>query len=161
MIVLIRIDERLVHGQVAVGWNAAVQPTNFIVIDDEIAAVDWEAELVLAGVPDGTAGEVVTLSDAIARWESWRTDAERHLILVAGPAPLLALVASGIVIPEANVGGVHRRTGRIEYAPYVHLDESEFAACRALCEAGVRLEGRDVPTARGIDLCRRIMPKER
>lgn len=161
MIVLIRIDERLIHGQVAVGWNGAVHPTNFIVIDDDIAAVDWETELVLAGIPDGTTGEVVTLETAIEQWETWRTDSERHLVLVAGPAPLVSLGEAGIVIAEVNVGGLHQRAGRSEFASYVHLDAAEILACQKLCEMGVRLDARDVPTARSIDICRRIMAKER
>lgn len=161
MIAMIRIDERLVHGQVAVGWNATVRPTSFIVIDDEIAGVDWEAELVLAGIPEGTTGAVVTLSDAITTWESWRADSERHFVLVASFVPLVTLIGAGCSVDEVNVGGLHKREGRTEYAPYVHLDATELDACRALCAQGVRLDVRDVPTARAVDICRRVTPKER
>jgi len=65
VILLVRVDERLIHGQVTVAWRGALDLDAFAVVDDELAGSDWEKDLVLASAPEGTAAEVVTVTDAV------------------------------------------------------------------------------------------------
>ncbi len=153
MIVLVRIDERLIHGQVVAAWAPTLNPTSYEVVDDGVAESDWEAELVLAGVPDECVGNVFTTVEATERWPVWSADEQRRFVLVSEPQTLVKLVESGAGLDRINVGGLHARPGRKEYAAYVHLDPDELSACRALCAAGIALEGQDVPMARMIALC--------
>lgn len=157
MIVLVRVDERLIHGQVVVGWRGALDPTALVVVDDGVAASDWERELVMSGVPDGLCGEVVTVSAAAAAWETWRQDAERRLVLVQSVHTVAAMIDAGIALGQVNMGGLHKRPGRREFLAYVYLDDAEVVACRRLCAAGVRLEARNVPGAGAVDFCRRLL----
>ena len=161
MIVLVRLDERLIHGQVVIGWRNAARPSWYHVIDDEIAESDWEAELVLAGVPDGTQGEVCTISQAVGKWSEWVADTQRHMVLVQSPATLCALHDAGVGLDDVNAGGMHGRVDRTEITPYIHLDEDELNDCRRLCEAGIVLEARDLPTTAGVDLCPLLATKGR
>lgn len=161
MILLVRVDERLIHGQVVVGWHGVLNATVFVVVDDGIVSTDWERELVVAGVPEGTRGEVHPVSEAVRAWESWHSDAERRIVLFQDFHPVAALVDAGVTLPEVNVGGLHQRRGRREFLSYVYLDEEEVAVCVRLCAAGVRLEARNVPSAGGVDLCRRLPARER
>ena len=154
MIVLVRVDEKLIHGQVVVGWGSALELTDFVVVDDAIAADDWERELVLAGVPDGKRGAVHTVSEAAEEWPAWADDVERRVVLVEGVQTLVLLADAGIALDEVNVGGLRKRPGRREFLQFVQLDEEEYAAALGLCERGVRLEGRDMPGAHAVDVCR-------
>ena len=158
MIVLVRLDERLIHGQVVVGWSS-LAATAFVVVDDPVVASDWERDLVLAGVPDDAAGDVVTVAEAIEAWPEWRSDKERRLIIVQSVRTLDDLLAGGVPLGHVNVGGLHQRPGRREFLTYVHLDPAELAACRRLCHAGVHLEARNVPGACGVDLCAMVAGK--
>lgn len=159
MIVLVRIDERLIHGQVVVGWGGKLRPTRYTVIDDDLAESEWEVELVLSGIPDGATGDVLRISEAAERWQRWESDDERRLLLVQSPRSIVSLMDAGAPISQVNFGGMHKRTGRQEHLPYIHLDENEAADCAALCERGVILRGQDVPTASATDLCARLRGK--
>jgi len=156
VILLVRVDERLIHGQVVVAWGSILEPTDYVVVDDAIAASDWEPDLVLAGVPDDTRGEVVTVADAATAWDTWRQDAKRRIVLVQSVHTLVSLLDSGVAVGRANIGGLRRRPGRRQFLPYVQLDAAEIAACRRLCDAGVHLEGRDVPGTAPVDLCPQV-----
>ena len=160
MILLVRIDERLIHGQVAVTWRGALGATVFAVVDDEIASAGWERDLVVSGVPDGTRGEVFAVGQAAELWESWLSDGERRLVLFACVASAVALLEAGVRFDVLNVGGLHERPGRREFLPYVFLDEDEMALCRRLCGANVRLEARNVPSAGAVEICRRLEVRE-
>ncbi len=152
MIALVRVDERLIHGQVVVGW-CSLDPTQYVVVDDEIRASDWESDLIVAGVPDGAEGEVVTIADAAAAWGDWSADGQRRVVLVGSVRTLADLHDAGVPLPSVNVGGLHGGPGRQELLNYVHLTPDELAACRHVCQAGVRLEARDVPSSSAVDVC--------
>ena len=137
MLTLVRVDEKLLHGQVLVGWGSALGISNYVVVDDHIAADEWERDLVLAGLPPESAGEVVTTADAAAQWEAWRRDDVRRGVLVAGIIELAALADAGATLSEVNVGGLRQRAGRREFLSYVQLDADEQRAALSLCERGV------------------------
>ncbi len=153
MILLVRVDEKLIHGQVVVGWGSALEPDRYTVVDDAVAADDWERELVLSGVPEGVGGDVVTIRDAAADWQRWAEDDTRRIVLFEGLEAALGLVEEGVSVEAVNVGGLRARPGRKEFISYVQLDAAEQEAARRLCARGVALEARDVPGSRGVDLC--------
>ena len=80
MISLIRIDDRLIHGQVIVGWGIKLNPNKYVIIDDEIE--DWESELYLGCLEDESCGEVITTDDAVKRFQDWSESQEHIVILV-------------------------------------------------------------------------------
>ena len=153
MLVLIRVDEKLVHGQVVVGWGSALDISRYIVIDDEIASDEWQADLVLAGMPDDITGEVHSVDAARAQWTDWEADTIRTAVLAAGLETVVAMSDAGIPLEQINVGGLRKRPGRKEYLPYVQLDETELKNALHLCSNGVVLEARDVPGAHSVNLC--------
>lgn len=156
MILLVRVDERLIHGQVVVGWHGVLRATAFVVVDDGVASAEWERDLITAGVPQGVQSEVHSIHEACQAWESWRSDAERRIILFRDVRSVAALADGGVQLRELNIGGLHRRPGRREFLSYVCLDEEEISACVRLCAAGIKLEARNLPGANAVDLCRRL-----
>ncbi|HPC44152.1 MAG TPA: PTS sugar transporter subunit IIB [Candidatus Latescibacteria bacterium] len=156
MILLVRVDERLIHGQVTVAWRGALDLDAFAVVDDELAGSDWEKDLVLAAAPEGTVAEVVTVADAVRLWNDWKADTRRRMVLVQSFASARSICASGVDLGSLNVGGLHKREGRKEFLPYVWLDSAEMETCRYLCRSGVTLEARNVPATSGVNLCARI-----
>lgn len=155
MIVLVRIDERLIHGQVAVGWRGALDLDAFTVVDDELAASDWEKDLVLAAAPEGCVAEVFTTGDAANLWASWRSDAQRRIVLFQSLASIASVRDAGLGLGSVNVGGLHKRDGRKEFLSYVWLDDAEVEICKGLCRSGVMLEARNVPSTSSTNLCLR------
>ncbi|CAN5703215.1 PTS sugar transporter subunit IIB [soil metagenome] len=152
-IVLIRVDERLIHGQVVVGWGGRLQADRIVVIDDELALSSWEQELYRLGVPPEMEAFFVDVEEARNSVAEWRASPHRFILLVRNIPTLAALARDSLLGgEEVNLGGLHHATGRERHLPYLFLSSEERAALRGIAAAGVRIAARDVPTSRAIPL---------
>lgn len=151
-IVLFRVDERLIHGQVVVGW-AELHPDRIVVVDDDIAASDWEQELYAMGLPTEVTPEFEAVSAARGMLAGWRGAGERVLVLTRDVATMHKLAEGGVMNgDEVNIGGIHHAPGRKAFLPYVYLSGEEINHINALAGEGVRIIARDLPGARRVDL---------
>lgn len=146
-IVLLRLDERLIHGQVVVGWGSQLRPDRFIIVDDAVADSQWEQELYALG-----AGGVVTLfprvDEARRRLAEWQTDGTRSILLVRDVATLARLGEGGALEGSSvNLGGVHHGPERREVLSYLHLSPDEESELAALEESGAHVSAQDLPSA--------------
>ena len=152
-IVLLRVDERLIHGQVVVGWGNALHPGRIAVVDDELAGSSWEQELYALGLPEEVTAEFHTVDAARALLDTWRSNGARTVVLTRTVATMQRLAAGGTLRgEEVNIGGLHHAPGRVEVLPYVFLSDEERQAMRALADVGVEVSACDVPGARRIDM---------
>jgi mannose/fructose/N-acetylgalactosamine-specific phosphotransferase system component IIB len=142
-VVLARVDERLVHGQVTVGWVPALDVRRIVVADDVIGADVWERDLIASAAPPGLAVEVLEIVAAAARLEE--AVSERVLLLVRSPASMAALVRAGTDLAEVNLGGLHYREGARPFADYLWFTRDDIEALRELAGQGIRLVARDLP----------------
>jgi mannose/fructose/N-acetylgalactosamine-specific phosphotransferase system component IIB len=150
-IVLLRIDERLIHGQVVIGWANQLRPDRYVVVDDDLATSEWEQDLYRLGAGDA---EVLFASctDAQPRLAEWRDARERTIVLTRDVSTMRRLVEGGALRGESVVvGGVHHAPGRREAVTYVHLTETEMADLGAISAAGLDVFARDLPDAHSID----------
>lgn len=152
-IVLFRIDERLIHGQVVVAWGGALHPDRIVVVDDELAVSAWEQELYVLGVPDEVTAEFASVEDARTRIDAWRASADRVIVLARDVATMLRLGRGGLLNgDEINVGGIHHAPDRREVLPYVFLSDREAIGLRELAAQGAEVSARDLPAARRVPL---------
>lgn len=152
-VVLFRIDERLIHGQVVVGWGGRLHPDRIVVVDDELAASQWEQELYTMGVPAGVEAGFASVDEAVASLPEWLAGEDRIVLLTRDISTMNGLAESGLLKgEEVNVGGIHHGPGRSRVLRYVFLSDEERAELVSLAEQGARVVARDVPGARGVDL---------
>lgn len=152
-IVLHRIDERLIHGQVVVGWGGQLHPDRIVVVDDDLAASTWEQELYCLGLPPEIAAEFASVADARDRVSTWRIGRERVFVLTRDAATMASLGRNGLLSgQEINVGGLHHSPGRRQALPYVYLSDREEAALKELAAGGAEVTARDLPTTRPVEL---------
>lgn len=152
-IVLYRVDERLIHGQVIVGWGTALHPDRIVVVDDELAESAWEQELYAMGLPDELSTSFEGVADARAHLPVWRSEGARVVVLTRDVGTMRRLADDGAMRgEEVNIGGVHFAPGREAVLPYVYLSKSEMADMSALEVEGVRVSARDLPGARRVEL---------
>jgi len=145
-IVLFRVDERLVHGQVVVGWGSQLRPNQYVVVDADLAKSQWEQELYALGVPGGIQVEFSTPGEAREELVSWRESERRTILLTRDLDTLLELARGGTLQGESlNLGGLHLRKGREEILPYLFLDQSDKDTLRSLAEEGLRISAQDLP----------------
>ncbi len=144
MIALLRIDDRLIHGQVVLGWGTALRPDRIVLADDEVAANEWERNLYAQGWPDVRIS-ILSLAEAVKQLAAGIFGGERIILIVRSPKSVLALMDLGLAVAAVNVGGLHFRPGREKLIEGVYLDAEERSALRELVKRGVTLDGRAVP----------------
>lgn len=152
-VVLYRVDDRLIHGQVVVGWATHLDADGLIVVDDALAASPWEQELYRAGLSDRMKDAFVTVEEARRRLEGWRASPARWIVL-ARELPTMRRLAEGGLLEgeEVNLGGIHEAPGRRRVRPYLFLSGEDRAEIAALARAGVEVSARDVPRAAKVGL---------
>jgi PTS system mannose-specific IIB component/fructoselysine and glucoselysine-specific PTS system IIB component len=151
-IVLLRIDERLIHGQVVIGWATQLRPDRYVVVDDELATSRWEQDLYRLGAA-GVEVSFQSGAEAAGHLAEWRTDPRRTILLTRDVGTMRRLAESGALRGESVVvGGVHHAPGRKEALTYVHLTERELGDLEAIEAVGVDVVARDLPEAPRVDL---------
>ena len=158
-IVLNRIDDRLIHGQVVVGWGQPLDVKFIVLVDDAVAASDWEQELYRMGVPPEMEVRFHSAADAAPLLDGYRTEGRPGILLTGDIATMRELVETGGV-REVNVGGIHHRAGRTQHLRYVFLTAEEQQALRGLAERGAVVTAQDVPAARAIPLDELLASRE-
>ncbi len=150
---LCRIDDRLVHGQVVVGWGRALHVRLLLLVDDGVRGNDWEQELYQMAVPPDVELQILSVAEAVAALPQWAAD-PRPTILVTGDIATMAALhaAHPELVARVNLGGLHHQDGRREHLPYVYLTDEEAAALRRLAAGGALVTAQDLPTSAPVDL---------
>jgi len=146
-VVLFRVDERLIHGQVVVGWAHWLHPRRVIVVHDAVARSVVEQDIYRSGLPDGVDAAFWTEAEAVARLPEVLESDEPAFVLTEDLETMWRLAVSGVAIAEINVGGLHAAPQRERVLPYVCLGDSDLRRIQELEAAGVRVTAQDVPTA--------------
>jgi mannose/fructose/N-acetylgalactosamine-specific phosphotransferase system component IIB len=151
-ITLIRVDDRLIHGQVAVGWTRALSIDHILVADDKVGSDPLQSSLMKMAAPTGVSVTLSPVREAAARIVSGDFAEGRVLVLVRGPVELAQLRDGGVPFDSVNVGNVHTGPGRVKLTREVHASVEELAVWRDLANAGVRLEAQWLPNESRTDL---------
>lgn len=146
-IVLCRVDDRLLHGQVVIGWGRPLGIDLIILVDDQVATSDWEQELYRMAVSPDIEVRFVTVAQATAEMADWQANGKRGMVLTGDLETVAALRTSCPgVIQRINLGGIHHRPGRRERLPYLYLTDQELRALLALEAGGALITAQDLPT---------------
>ncbi|GAC1347543.1 MAG: PTS sugar transporter subunit IIB [Myxococcales bacterium] len=147
-VVLARVDNRLVHGQVLEAWLPALDAQAIVVADDEAAGSVLTRSAMALAIPPNVAFHVLTLAQAAAllRPGGEGPPAPRTLLLVREVRDALALREQGVLLARLNLGNVHFRAGRKALSSSVYLDQAELDLLAQLAAAGTEVELRAVPS---------------
>lgn len=145
---LFRIDERLLHGQVIVGWGMRLGLDYYVIVDDEVAASDWEADLYSAGLPEGVDAYFVTTEDCIDRFEELDGHPGRGALLTRGPPAMRELAEAGVLAGRrVNLGGLHAGGDRRRVLPFLYLAPEELSDLKVIADRSGSVSARDLPSA--------------
>ena len=147
-IVLIRVDERLIHGQVVIAWGNHLRSKRFVVFDDEVADSEWEQDLYRLALPESAEARFHSIAEAGEALAGLRDDPVPTVVLLRslGSAEAMARDAWGAG-DALNLGGLHHKAGSREVRSYLHLDAEDLKIIRALQGAGVEVYGQDLPSS--------------
>lgn len=144
-IVFARIDNRLIHGQVATQWNGTVGANLMLVANDEVAGNTMRQNLMDMAAPQGVATRYFSIQKTIEVIH--KAAARQHIFLVIEtPEDAVKLVEGGVPIKKLNIGNMHMAEGKRQVATSVAVDDADVAAFRKLQELGVELSIQRVPS---------------
>lgn len=144
-IVLTRIDNRLIHGQVATQWTNTIGANLLLVANDKVANDKMRQGLMDMAAPNGVATRYFTIEKTINVIHK-AADRQKIFIICETPEDVLKLVEGGVPIDKVNIGNMHMAEGKRQVAGVVCVDDNDVEAFRKLKEKGVELEIRKVPS---------------
>ena len=145
-IVLLRLDDRLIHGQVVSGWVKALYATSISVIDGDVAGDAFQQSLMRMAVPEGIDVYVVSAENSAGLLKGLAESAERAIVLFSQVEDLCKVhSATGLFVDSINIGGVRFRQGREKLTDSLFLSPEETRMLLELEEAGVEVEVRPTP----------------
>jgi mannose/fructose/N-acetylgalactosamine-specific phosphotransferase system component IIB len=132
-----RLDDRLIHGQVVVGWRQHLRFEAIHVVDDEVARDPFLRDVLRAAAPAGVAVEVYAAKEAADALAA--SSSRMVLLLVKRPQTALALLEAGVPLVQLNVGNLAPAPGSTRAVRAISLTPSHAAALDELAERGVRV----------------------
>ena len=144
-ILLTRIDNRLIHGQVATQWNSTIGANLILVANDEVSTNTMRQNLMKMAAPTGVATRFFSLQHTIEIIGK-ASPKQKIFIICENPEDVLTLVKGGVPIKKVNIGNMHMAEGKRQVATSVAVSDEDVAAFRELQERGVELESRRVPS---------------
>lgn len=145
MIVNVRIDERLIHGQVATMWTNHLKANRIMVVDNVVVKNEMEKDVLKMAKPNSVKLSILTIKGASARIQNGQYDDQRVFLIVKNPTSLVELVDSGVVLEEINVGNMSAKKGSKQVAKSIGVTPEDIAAFNHLNKKGVKLVAQMVP----------------
>ncbi|EDR9809253.1 PTS sugar transporter subunit IIB [Salmonella enterica] len=151
---LLRIDDRLIHGQVMTGWVKHINATKIIIIDDELVHDDFMISVLEMAVPNHMTLNIFNVAQAIDVLSNVKDDGEddKIIILVKSPIPVLALLQGGVNFGELIVGGMGVNEKRSRLYRNLAASDVERAAFREINQLGVPINIKVLPSDAPMEL---------
>ncbi len=147
--VLLRIDDRLLHGQVARNWMKEVGADVMVVANDPVSEDEKQQHLMDLVTPMGSKSYFFGLSEASTKIKD--LEEEDALVLVESPADALKLIEDGIEIDSVNVGNIHQTSGKEKVNESIFVDQNDIDTFKKIEASGKKLDFRTLPNDQAID----------
>lgn len=148
----IRIDDRLIHGQVATRWSTGLKASRIMIIDDEVANDEVQKSVLRMAAPAGISTSIISEEKAITNIKAKKYEMQRVLLVVKRPRVLLNLVDAGLDLVEINVGNMSGRENAISIKKSVSLTAEERSDIEKLISKGVKVIAQMVPDEPAIEI---------
>jgi len=142
---LVRIDDRLIHGQIVQGWLKSVSIDRILVVSDEVAVDKMQCVLLSMAVPGSVKLSIKTIKDAAMEIINNVYENEKTMILLSNPQDIVKLIDCGVKFKSINIGGMHFVRGKKQLLQNVSVDENDIKALIKLISLGIELENRALP----------------
>lgn len=143
-IALARIDDRLIHGQVATRWTKETNVKRIIVVSDEVAQDTVRSTLLKQVAPPGVSAHVIDVAKCVRVYNNPKYANERVMLLFTNPTDVLRIVEGGVAIESINIGGMAFRQGKTQINNAISVDKTDIESFEKLNSRGIELEARKV-----------------
>jgi PTS system mannose-specific IIB component len=146
---MVRVDNRLIHGQVIEAWVPRVRANLVVVADDEAAHNSLVRAAMALAVPKRVEVRIEPLKSV--DYAALGSNPSQVMVLIRDVAGLISAWNQGLRAPRVNLGNIHYSPGRRKITPSVYLSPEELAQLQTLADEGVEVEARAVPTDQSLD----------
>ncbi|SHJ03215.1 PTS N-acetylgalactosamine transporter subunit IIB [Propionispora hippei] len=154
-ILLTRIDNRLIHGQVGMTWTNHLGANLVVVANDQAAMDEVQQNLMDMAVAETVETRYFTLQETIDKIH-YAAEDQLIFLVVKTPQDVLRLVAGQVPIKKVNIGNMHFSEGKKQVSSTVSVDDEDIRTFHRLHELGVKLEIRRVPDEKSLDILKFI-----
>lgn len=154
-----RIDDRLIHGQVATRWTKETGVQRIIVVNDNVVKDKTRATMLKQAVPPGVTAHVVSVDKMMRVYNNPEYAGDKVMLLFTNPTDALELVRRGVPIKSINIGGMAYKEGRVMLDMSVSVDEKDIEAFKELDSRGIELEVRKVASDKKVPVLQLIAEK--
>ena len=141
---LARLDDRLIHGQVALVWTKEASVSRIIVVSDKVAKDQLRSTLLKQAAPPGVSASIVDVEKAVRVFNNPKYAKDRVMFLFTNPVDVERVIKAGIPLDSLNIGGVSYKEGKKKLTKAVFLNQAEADSLKRLAENGVELDVRVV-----------------
>lgn len=145
---LLRIDDRLIHGQVAITWAKDTRISRIIVVSDEVAANPIQKALLSQAAPPDVKANVVTLKKLIEVYFHPLFMNVKVMLLFTNPSDVVTAYENGVYFNTVNIGGMKFTDGKQMVTHFISVDQTDIDAFKTLDKQDIELEIRKVPSDR-------------
>ena len=147
---LLRVDDRLIHGQVMTAWLKTIPASEIMVIDDQVAQDDFMRTVIIMSAPSGVIVSVNTVEEALKRFtEGLKVST---IALVKTPLTIKKMVSNGAKFEEVNIGGLGMNPGRKPLFKNISASPEERQALKELIDNGVKVKIQIIPAEKITDV---------
>nr|MDO8099236.1 PTS sugar transporter subunit IIB [Candidatus Njordarchaeota archaeon] len=158
-IVLFRIDDRLIHGQITVAWSKISNPDTIAVVSDRVASDETQRSALELAAPVGVDVMIYSISQAIKELGPKSSKCKKRVfIIVPRPEDALKLVEGGVEVKSINVGQMGFTKGKKQISKTLSVDDKDVKAFRKLLSKGVEIEHRQLPGNKKIQI-EKLLPQ--
>jgi len=148
-LVLVRLDNRLIHGQVLEAWVPFVQADCIVVANDDISRKPLQKIMMKSSVPSRIQVEIGTVAEAIQLLNSPELSKRRVLLLFGTPADAVRAYQGGLIYEQLNLGNLQADRGKARLSCTLFLDPADLDDLELLDQAGVKITARCLPADSG------------
>ncbi len=155
-----RIDDRLIHGQVIVGWVKRLRLNCIIVANDEAATDYVQKSLMALAIPqDEVKSFFWTLEETVVKVNSGAVASYHYILLVNSVFDAYKLIDLGLKATELNIGGLHFKNNKSQYSTSIFLDETDIDLLEDLQKRGIKITAQPLPDDSCVEL-NKILPRK-
>ena len=151
-IILTRIDDRLIHGQVVTAWIKQYPVNQILIIDDELVKDQLMERIYRASAPIGVVISIKSVQDSIEFLHEEPSRDENYLILVKIPELIETLLDSGIAIKKVILGGMGAKTGRKKFNRNISASNEEVESFHRIINRGTEIFYQLVPNDKAVNI---------
>ena len=155
-IVLARIDDRLIHGQVMTSWLNYTSANKIIVVDDLVVQDAFMTTIMKTCLPANIAFEIFGVEDGSEKLKNGLTDKDRVILLVKYPKTILEMMEKGVQFEKLNIGGMGAGGARKKFYKNISASDEEKEILKSIIGKGCKVEIQIIAEDKAIDVAKLV-----